>query len=193
MPLHRLKIIKNALLYERIAVVIISFALAVGKIKECLKYLVNLICYCTSNTLLILKILENSELEKDVAKNPIIAKSDRLILKRNFDTVRNSNDIILDSIFKISKTEEAFYDSFKDIVKSAGKNSLEQTFYNVLEYFSFFLCVSGLHKAIPFLAVAPNPYLRETLDKRPTLVIDIVEVFCHGTRKSKSHIFRPHT
>jgi TFIIF-interacting CTD phosphatase-like protein len=46
---------------------------------------------------------------------------------------------------------------------------------------------------LPFLAVAPNPYLRETLDKRPTLVIDIVEIFCHGTRKSKSHVFRPHT
>jgi hypothetical protein len=33
MPLHRLKIIKNALLYERISVVIIAFAYAIGKIK----------------------------------------------------------------------------------------------------------------------------------------------------------------
>jgi len=27
---------------------------------------------------------------------------------------------------------------------------------------------------IPFLAVAPNPYLRETIDSRPTLAVDIV-------------------
>ena len=57
MPLHNLKIIKNALLYERIAVVIISFAYAIGKVKECLKYLINLISYASNNTLLILKIL----------------------------------------------------------------------------------------------------------------------------------------
>jgi hypothetical protein len=132
MPLHRLKIIKNALLYERIGIVIISFAYAVTKIKESLKFLINLINYAISNTLLILKILEDSEVTHDVSKNPTLAKSDRLILKRNYDSVRNSNDIILDAIFKISKQEEAFSESFKDIVKSIGKSSLEQTFYNVL-------------------------------------------------------------
>lgn len=57
MPLHRLKIIKNALLYERISIVIIAFAYAVGKVKDCLKYLINLVGYATNNTLLILKIL----------------------------------------------------------------------------------------------------------------------------------------
>jgi hypothetical protein len=62
MPLHRLKIIKNAILYERISVVIIAFAYAVGKVKDCLKYLINLVGYATSNTLLILKILEGSEI-----------------------------------------------------------------------------------------------------------------------------------
>ena len=60
MPLHRLKILKNALLYERIAVVIVSFAFAIGKIKESLKYLINLVTYATNNNLLILKILETS-------------------------------------------------------------------------------------------------------------------------------------
>jgi len=35
--------------------------------------------------------------------------------------------------------------------------------------------------------------MRETIDKRPTLVIDVIEIFCHGTRKSKSHVFRPYT
>ena len=45
-------------------------------------------------------------------------------MKRNFDTVRNNNDIILDSIFKISKQEEAFFEPFKEILKSIGKNSI---------------------------------------------------------------------
>ncbi len=58
MPLNRLKIIKNALLYERISIVIIAFAFAIGKIKESLKYLINLVGYATNNTLLILKIIE---------------------------------------------------------------------------------------------------------------------------------------
>lgn len=123
MPLNRLKIIKNALLYERISIVIIAFAYAVGKVKESLKYLINLIVYATNNTLLILKILEGGDNSAD-SKNPVIAKSDRLVVKRNFDTVRNNNDIILDSIFKISKQEEAFFDPFKEILKSIGKNSI---------------------------------------------------------------------
>lgn len=66
MPLHRLKIVKNALLFERIAIVTLSFALAVGKVKETLKYMINLISYTTNNTLLILKILESSEISKQV-------------------------------------------------------------------------------------------------------------------------------
>lgn len=53
-------------------------------------------------------------------------------MKRNFDTIRNNNDIVLDSIFKISKQEEAFYEPFKEILKAIGKSSIEQTFYNVL-------------------------------------------------------------
>ena len=103
MPLHRLKIVKNALLFERISIVIVSFAYCVGKIKESLKFIINLVSYAINNTLLILRILENSDLTKEAAKNPIMAKSDRLVIKKNYDTVRNNNDIILDSIFKISK------------------------------------------------------------------------------------------
>ena len=142
MPLHRLKIIKNALIYERIGVVIIALSHATGKLREGLKYLINLIGYSTNNTLLILRILESSRVTDDGEKNPVMAKSERLVLKRNFDTVRNNSDIILDAINKISKSEAAFYEPFKEILKSIGKNSIEQTFYNVLEYLAFFLCIS---------------------------------------------------
>jgi hypothetical protein len=123
MPLNRLKIIKNALLFERISVVITAFAFAIGKVKDSLKYLINLIGYATNNTLLILKTLESSQMTNE-SKNPVLAKSDRLVIKRSFDAIRNNNDIILDSIFKISKHEEAFYDPFKEILKSIGKNSI---------------------------------------------------------------------
>lgn len=57
MPLHRLKIVKNALLFERIAIVIMCFAYSVGKLKDSLKFIINLVSYALNNTLLILKIL----------------------------------------------------------------------------------------------------------------------------------------
>lgn len=85
--------------------------------------MINLVGYATNNTLLVLKILEACEITTQ-AKNPVLAKSDRLVLKYNYDSIRNNNDIILDSIFKISKYEEAFYEPFKEILKSIGKNSI---------------------------------------------------------------------
>lgn len=46
---------------------------------------------------------------------------------------------------------------------------------------------------IPFLAVAPNPYLAPVMSNgKYTLVIDVVEIFCFGTKKSKTNIFRPY-
>lgn len=46
---------------------------------------------------------------------------------------------------------------------------------------------------VPFLAVAPNPYLAPALrNGKYTLVIDCIEVFCNGTKKSKTNTFRPY-
>lgn len=123
-------------------------------------------------------------------------KSDRLVMKRNLDTLRNNNDVILDSIHKLSKSDEVFSENLKQIVKVINKASLEQTFYNVLEYFSFYLNLSDLGHMIPFLAVAPNPYLPPTVgngNMKYTLVVDILEIFCLGTKKAKSNVFRPYS
>lgn len=47
---------------------------------------------------------------------------------------------------------------------------------------------------IPFLAVAPNPYLSPVAtNNKYALVIDVVEIFCFGTKKSKTSVFRPFT
>jgi len=46
---------------------------------------------------------------------------------------------------------------------------------------------------IPFLAVAPNPYLSpEVTGGKWTLVIDFLEVFCNS-KKAKNCIFRPYS
>jgi hypothetical protein len=75
-----------------------------------------------------------------------------------------------------------------------SKASLEQTFYSLLEYFAFFLCVTGNDHMIPFLAVAPNPYLSPILkNSKYTLVIDVIELFCYSKKQSKTNIFRPYT
>lgn len=115
-------------------------------------------------------------------------------MKRNLDSLRNNNNVLMDVIQKLSKGEELFYENLNQIVKLINKSSLEQTFYSLLEYFSFFLCVSDLDHMIPFLAVAPNPYLSPPVSpSKYTLVIDVVEIFCYGTRKSKTNAFRPYT
>lgn len=114
------------------------------------------------------------------------------MLKKSIDTIRNNNDVLIDSIFKLSKYDNLFYENLKQIVKALHNSSLPQTFYNVLEYFAFFLCVSDLHQMLPFLAVTPDPYLPPCLTRRYTLVIDIVEVLCQGTKKAKFHTFRPY-
>jgi CTD small phosphatase-like protein 2 len=46
---------------------------------------------------------------------------------------------------------------------------------------------------IPFLAIAPNPYLSPTFSTgRYTLVIDCIEVFCQSNKKTRNHTFRPY-
>lgn len=58
-----------------------------------------------------------------------------------------------------SREEENFGESFKNISKLIHKNSIQETFYTLLEYFSFYLASIKRQSSIPFLSVAPNPYL----------------------------------
>lgn len=87
--------------------------------------------------------------------------------------------------------DEDFGQSFKNVTKIVNKSSIQESFYTLLEYFSFYLSLAKRQRSIPFLAVAPNPYLDPT--QRYTLVIDFISVFCHGSKKSKTFIFRPYS
>ena len=64
---------------------------------------------------------------------------------------------------------------------------ISKCFYRLLESFSFFLYSSDLEDKIPFLAIAPNPYL--PIIHKYTLIIDIIDVMFD----SESSCFRPHS
>ena len=201
LALHKKKIIKNALFFERVSIIILAFSYVSHTIKESHKFLLNIIAYSINNSLILIKVLEKTQItessdnvkkstvilhkrkgtiEENSNLNSVQQKSDRLAMKRNLDTLRNNNDVLLDAIHKLSKSDEVFYDNLKQIVKVINKASLEQTFYNLLEYFAFYLNVSELETMIPFLAVAPNPYLSPTVGNNSrsslkyTLVVDIL-------------------
>lgn len=193
----------------------LAFSYVSNTVRESHKFLLNIVAYSLNNSLILLKVLEESQIGDNTKKshvilhkkqqtlessniNSVMQKSDRLLMKRNLDTLRNNNDVLLDSIHKLSKCDEVFYDNLKQIVKLINKSSLEQTFYNLLEYFSFYLNVSELEHMIPFLAVAPNPYLSAGIassrnSMKYTLVVDVLELFCLGTKKSKTSVFRPYS
>lgn len=187
MSLHRKKVLKLAFIYERISVVILALAYALGELKSSIKYVINLVSYTVSSSLLIIKVLQTT-----YKRGHCQSKNERLALSRNVDTLRNNNEVILDLILHICKLNSAFYENFKEMIKNATKVSLELTFYRVLEYFAFFLCVSDLQKSIPFMAVAPNPYLPQVEPEKYTLVIDVISVFCPSGKPSKNQLFRPH-
>ena len=87
--------------------------------------------------------------------------------------------------------DEDFGESFKNVTKLIQKHTIQESFYTLLEYFSFYLCLVKRQRSIPFLAVAPNPYL--DMPEKYTLVIDFISVFCYGTKKSKTFVFRPYS
>ena len=161
---------------------------------------------CVDNSLILVKVLEDTQIGQTLKKstllssrhhspnhNSILQKSDRFVMKRNLETLRHNNVIILDSLQKFSTADEVFYENLTHIVKVISRASLEQTFYSLLEYFAFYLCVSELDHMAPFLAVAPNPYLSPAApDHKYTLVLDFSEVFCLANQR-KSRSFRPYS
>lgn len=75
----------------------------------------------------------------------------------------------------------------RKFIKGGSTFTIQQCFYFILEYFAFFLHLSGLQDKIPFLSVAPNPYLPST--EKYTLVFDFMEVMY----SPKHNSFRPFT
>ena len=63
--------------------------------------------YALSSALLLVKVLEGSKITPN--SNEVIKKSDRLVMKKSIDTIRNNNDVLIDSIYKLSKYDNLFY------------------------------------------------------------------------------------
>ncbi len=55
--------------------------------------------------------------------------------------------------------DEDFGESFKNVSRLVQKHTIQESFYTLLEYFAFYLSLVKRQRSIPFLAVAPNPYL----------------------------------
>lgn len=62
-------------------------------------------------------------------------------MNRNFDILKNNNNVITDAVHKLSKYNEVFNENINEIMKEINRSSIEQSFYNLLEYFSYFLCL----------------------------------------------------
>ena len=75
----------------------------------------------------------------------------------------------------------------RKFIKGTCIYSIQQCFYFILEYFAFFLHLAGLQDRVPYLSVAPNPYLPPA--EKYTLVFDFMEVMFN----SKLNSFRPYS
>jgi CTD small phosphatase-like protein 2 len=195
LPLHKKKIIKMSLLYERLSVIIVSFAYATDKLAECHRYLANLIRFSLSNYLICLKVISAGCVKQS---SPLYQQHQDIWLlsakeyqTKGLETLRDNNEILADTINKLAREDEIFFDSLKKFIKNSGKFTLQQNFYYILEYFALFLNLCELDHRIPFLAVAPNPYLPPTTTpEKYTLVIDLLQVMCHP---KKTESFRPYS
>lgn len=161
-----MKNVKLSLLYERVSVIIVAYAYANNKIQECSRFLANLIKFSISSYLINLRVLsaghvkQGSNLLKEF--QDVWNQCSKEYQSKGLETLKDNNEIILDTIFKLSKEDEIFFDNLKKFIKNSNKFTLEQNFYFVLEYFALFLNLCDLDQKIPFLAVAPNPYLPVT-------------------------------
>lgn len=106
-PLQKRKILKNSLLFERISVIMVAFAYVTHTIKDSLKYLINIIGFSLMSCSIIFKVLQETQIgDTEQQRNEIILKFDRLTMKRNLESLRNNNNVLLDSFQKLSKSHE---------------------------------------------------------------------------------------
>ena len=57
LALHKKKIIKNALFFERVSIIILDFSYVSHTIKDSHKFLLNIIAYSINNSLILIKVL----------------------------------------------------------------------------------------------------------------------------------------
>jgi hypothetical protein len=98
-------------------------------------------------------------------------------MNKGFETLRDNNDIIIEMMYRLSKSDELFFENLKKFIKNSHKFTVEQSFYFILEYFALFMNLCEIDHKIPFLSVAPNPYLPPSLaPEKYTLVVDLLQI-----------------
>ena len=97
---------------------------------------------------------------------------------------------MMEAIIKLSKYENLFYENLKRMMKANKTMHVHGQLSAILEYFAYFINGLDRNDKLPFLAVAPAPFLPELEFPKYTLVIDVLEVFCSRNKKS-IQTFRP--
>lgn len=122
--------------------------------------------YALSNFLIALKILSSEQVKNnpDIVKlHPEVWALSSKESVKTFETMRDNNEILVDTMYRLSRNDELFFENLKKFIKNSHKFTVEQSFYFILEYFALFMNLYEIDHKIPFLSVAPNPYLPPSL------------------------------
>lgn len=109
LPLHKKKNLKLALLYERLSVVVVSFAYATDKIADCHRYLGNLVRFSMSNYLICLKVLSAGVLRSDSPLHKqhqeVWAQATKEFQTKGLDMLKDNNEILNETINKLARED----------------------------------------------------------------------------------------
>lgn len=134
--------------------------------------MLNLINFAIDNMLLRLAILSEG---RDKAIVELLRdKNKEKFLCKGFEVIKNNNEMMAESINKVSRADNLMYENLKKLLKANKTLHVKGQFAAIQEYFAFFMCASGLSEKALFLSVAPSPYLPEQTFKKYTLVIDVL-------------------
>lgn len=84
-----------------------------------------------------------------------------------------------DLIVKITKVDPLYAEEYFKIRGnwSHSQSSLPSFLFTQLSFFAFYINAIKAEHTLPFLAVAPSPFIQEPNQKEYTLVIDFMRVF----------------
>jgi hypothetical protein len=81
------------------------------------------------------------------------------LIGKGFEQLRTMNEIVNDLIVKISKVDLLFVEEYFKIVNNYGTNSVKTLLYALLSFFAFYVNAIKAEHVIPFLAIAPGPFI----------------------------------
>ena len=135
-------------------------------------FAVNLINYAIDNILLRSFILtkgENSHINE-----LLLSEKKEHFSQKGYDKVKNNNEIMSEAIHKIAKGDNLLSENLKKMMKMSKGIQVREHLNKILSYYAFFLCAAQRDHKIPFLAVAPSPFLQKQQKNQYTLVIDLL-------------------